>query len=230
MSVIDRTRGKVVGYDERTGEVIIRAPADFIRLCRREVKEVEITLIDSRRLSDKQRRCCYAMIHAIADETGDDVESIKGFTKQAFWRDELYDTADTLFSLSSAPMSIVAAFQKWLARFIVAHDIPTSWSLLDYVDDTSDYIYACLIHKKCCVCGRPADLHHVDAVGMGRDRAQIVHEGMEVLPLCRTHHTELHTTGKTAFFDKYHIDGGVTADKTICKLYKLNDKKRSKGA
>ena len=225
MDIIDRVRVPFK-YDERRRVAIIEVPYDnFARMCQREYKEVDVTFVDSRKLSDKQRRCCYAMIKAIADYNGDDVSSVKEFTKLEFWTNELYATADTLFSLSDAPMSIVAAFQKWLARFIVAHDIPTKRPMLDYIDDTSDYVYACLIHKKCPICGMKADLHHVEAVGMGRDRDTIIHEGMKVLPLCRKHHTEIHTIGKSEFFKRYHIDDGIPADKTICKIYGLKGKK-----
>lgn len=36
--------------------------------------------------------------------------------------------------------------------------------------------------RKCAVCGRRAELHHVDRVGMGRDRREICHIGMQALP------------------------------------------------
>nr|DAW29069.1 MAG TPA: Putative HNHc nuclease [Caudoviricetes sp.] len=223
MAALNETvRGRIAGYDERSGEVIIRAPyTDFATMCRREYKEVEIRLIDSRPLSDRQRRSCYAMIREIADWAGDDASEIKEYLKTDFWASELMDTADTMFSLSNAPMSIVAAFQRWLARFIVRHDVPCKKSLLSYVDDVDDYVYACVIHKKCAICGKPADLHHVDPIGMGRDRAEIIHEGLPVLPLCREHHQEAHSAPLSEFLGKYHINGGIPADKTICKLYRL---------
>jgi len=231
MAVIDRVKGRIVEYDERTNEAIIRAPADFVKLVMQEQKEVWIEFIDSRPLSDKQRRSCYAMIREIADWSGDTTEDMKDALKLDFWCGELLEMADTLFSLSNAPMSIVAAFQSWLAKFIVRNDIPTRRPMLEYVDDIDDYVYACLINKKCPICGRKADLHHWEAIGMGRDRDSIIHEGMEVMPLCREHHTEVHTTGRSEFVKKYHLnDHGIPADKTICKLYKLNTKKRSKAS
>ena len=228
--VIDKIRGNIVGYDERTGEILIRAKYDnFPRMCRREYKQVDIQLIDSRPLSDKQRRSCYAMIREIADWSGDSTESMKGVLKLDFWCGELLQMADTMFSLSNAPMSIVAAFQSWLARFIVRNDIPirAPHRMLDFVDDVEDYVYACVASKKCPICGKHADLHHVDAIGMGRDRTAIIHEGMEVLPLCREHHTEIHTIGKDSFMAKYHLNGGVIADKTICRLYGLKRRKNA---
>jgi hypothetical protein len=102
--------------------------------------------------------------------------------------------------------------------------------MLEYVDDIDDYVYACLIAKKCPICGKKADLHHVVPLGMGADRTEVIHEGLEVLPLCREHHMEIHRTGKTDFFKRYHLNGGIPADKTICKIYGLNTKQRRKTA
>ena len=251
-AVIDRVRGRITGYDERRGVVLIEAPySDFAAMCRREYKEVDITMIDSRPLSAQQRKSCYAMIREIAAWMGElnqdagnimrdayqksviaaakkqRTDLIKDYFKIKFWVDELMQTADTLFSLSDAPMSVVAAFQSFLARFIVANDVPTSRPMLDYVDDVQDYVYACLVNKKCPICGKKADLHHVTAVGMGRDRDEIIHEGMEVMPLCREHHTEIHTIGKADFFKKWHLQGGIECDKTICRIYGLKRSKKS---
>lgn len=224
MSVIDKVVGKITGYDERRGVVLIEAPfADFARMCRREYKEVTITFKDSRPLSERQRKCCYAMIRDIAEWSGYGSTEIKEIMKFDFAA-SMVDDMET-FSLSDAPMSTVAAFQKFLARFIIEHDVPTRRSMLDYVDDVQDYVYACLAAKKCVVCGRKADLHHCEAVGMGRNRDEIIHEGMVVLPLCREHHTEAHQIGQKTFEDKYHIKG-VEADKTVCRIYGLK-KRRS---
>ena len=96
--------------------------------------------------------------------------------------------------------------------------------MLEYVDDIDDYVLACLTQKKCVICGKKADLNHVDSVGMGRNRDEIIHEGMTVLPLCREHHTEAHTIGRDSFETKYHIHG-VEEDKTICRIYGLKRRK-----
>ena len=228
--MIDRVRGKIVNYDERRGVVLIEAPyEDFATMCRREYKEVEITMLDSRPLSDRQRKSCYAMLREIAEWSGYGADEIKDMMKFNFIGSLVEDMQQ--FSLSNAPMSLVAAFQTFLARFIVAHDVPTRRPMLEYVDDIDDYVYACLINKKCPICGKKADLHHYASIGMGMDRDTIIHEGMEVLPLCREHHTEVHTIGRDTFMRKYHLgDHGIEADKTICKIYGLNTKQRRKTA
>ena len=223
--------GAVTGYDERAGVLNIQAPCDdWELLCKREIRKVKVQLIDGRKLSDKQRRACYALINAIAEWSGDDTTSIKQYMKLEFWKDHLEDLNDQIFSLSDAPMSLVAEFQRFLVRFVVSNDVPTRWSLLGFVDDVGDYIYACLIHRKCCICGRHADLHHVDHVGMGRNRDEIIHEGMRALPLCREHHNEAHTRGTREFEELYHLGDGISLDKTLCRIYGLKTQRRKNSA
>lgn len=223
----ETVKGRIVGYDEKRGELLIRAKYDdYFTMCKREFKECLVQPIDGRRLSDKQRKACYALLGEIADYSGMSKGQTKEYMKIKFLADELQETADSIFSLSNAPMSLVCAFQRFLVRFILDYDIPCNFPLLDYVDDIQDYIYSCLITKKCCICGANADLHHHDqTVGMGRDRTEIVHEGMGVLPLCREHHNEAHALGHDSFNAKWHISGGIELDKTLCRLYKLKTRK-----
>ena len=62
-SPIDVIKGTVVGYDERAREIIIRAPYDdWFTLTKRNYSKCNVQLIDSRPLSDKQRRTCYKLI------------------------------------------------------------------------------------------------------------------------------------------------------------------------
>ena len=218
----DTVKGNIVGYDEKRGEVLIRAPySDWPTMLRREYKHCLVQMVDSRPLSDQQRKMCYALLREIADYTGQGIGPTKEWMKIKFLADDLEQTADKIFSLSNAPMSLVCAFQRYLIRFVLDFEIPCRFSLLEYADDIPDYIYHCLMTKKCCICGAHTDLHHVERVGMGRNRNEIIHEGMEVLPLCREHHQEAHTMADEDFFAKYHLPGGIVLDKTLCRLYGL---------
>ena len=213
-------KGKIKEIYE-DGTALIVAPIDIFQATHRKVKECYVDYIDARPLSGQQRRMCYALINAIAEWSGSEVEEIKEAFKLEFWSEKIDTLADKIFSLANAPMSLVAEFQKFLIKFILANDVPLKFSLLEYVDDTRDYVYQCLIHKKCCICGKKADLHHIDAIGMGNDRTEVQHLGREVMSLCRLHHTEIHGIGKADFMSKYHLDGGVEADKTLLKIYGL---------
>lgn len=228
-SPVETVKGRVVGYDERSQELLIRAPyADWFTLTKRNFKECLVQPIDSRPLSDKQRKTCYALLRAISDYTGQGLDSTKEYMKLRFMSEDMEQTGDRIFSLANAPMSLVCAYQRYLVRFILDFDIPCDFPLLNFVDDVADFIYYSLITKKCCICGAPTDLHHIDRIGMGRDRTDVIHEGLEVLPLCREHHGEAHTMSDEEFFDLYHIPGGVTMDKTLCRLYGLKSKKGAK--
>lgn len=230
-SPVDAVKGHIVGYDEKRQELLIRAPYDdYITLTKREYKTCLVQLVDSRPLSDRQRRMCYALLREIGEYTGQGTDTTKEYMKLKFMVEDMEQTADKIFSLSSAPMSLVCAFQRFLIRFILDWDIPCRFPLLDYVDDVPDYIYACLISKKCCITGLPAQLHHVERVGMGRNRDEIIHEGMEVLPLSAEMHQEAHTMPDEDFFEKYHLPGGIVADKTICRIYKLKTERKTKNA
>lgn len=224
---VDVVRGRIVGYDERRQELLIRAHYDdWPTMTKREYAECLVQPIDGRPLSDKQRRMCYALLREISEYTGQGMDPTKEWMKIKFLAEDLEQTADRIFSLANAPMSLVCAFQRFLVRFILDWDIPCRFPLLNYVDDIPDYLYACLINKKCCITGKPAELHHVDRVGMGRDRDDIIHEGMEVLPLCHEMHREAHTMSDREFFEKYHLPSGIVMDKTLCHIYGLKTKRR----
>lgn len=215
-------KGKIVDLRE-DGTAVIIAPIEIQKVIHRQIKECYVEPIDSRPLSDSQRRMCYALINAIAEWSGSSPEEVKTAFKLEFWAERVETLADKVFSLANAPMSLVAEFQKFLIDFILSNDVPVKRPLIDYVDDIEHYVCMCLIHKKCAVCGKRADLHHIDTVGMGNDRAQTVHEGREAISLCREHHTEIHTTGNAAFFEKYHLNGGIKIDRTILKIYGLKN-------
>ena len=215
-------KGKITDYDPETGDVVIKARFDAWELfLKREYRDVLVQFVDSRPLSDKQRKACYALIREIADWAGETTEGMKEALKQKFLEERYESIGKVTFSLSNAPMSLVSEFQNMLIEICVECGVPTHRPLIMYVDDITSYVYKCAVNKKCCICGEKADLHHVVPIGMSGNRKKMVHEGMEVLPLCRIHHTEMHQYTKDKFYEMYHIDKGVQADKVICKIYNL---------
>jgi hypothetical protein len=227
---IESVKGKITDISPN-GEMTIKCKYDNWHLfTKRDYREVYVELIDSRPLSDKQRKMCHALITEIADWMGQSNSAthrdlVNEGRKIDFLVNEIGQNAERIFSLSNAPMSLVAAYQKYLIHFILENDIPCKFSLIDYADDIDDYVYYCLLHKKCAVCGRTAELHHIDVVGMGANRKEIIHEGMEAISLCRQHHTEVEQIGWTEFAKKYHFNGGIVLDKTLCRLYKIKARK-----
>jgi hypothetical protein len=124
------------------------------------------------------------------------------------------------FSLSNTDMTTANEFLTFLIDFCLEFDIPTTDNLLDRSPEIARYILKCLIEKKCVVCGERAELHHVDAVGMGRNRREINHVGMKALPLCRKHHSEAHSIGQAEFNHRYHVFG-IRLDNDLCNIWRL---------
>lgn len=207
--------GKVVGYD---GErVTVVAPfSDTERMIKRNIRTARVILEDGRRISVDQRKKLYATFNDIADYTGYVAEEVKEIMKCDF----IAATGCEAFSLSDVDMTTAHDFLQHVIEFCVRWGIPARDSLLDRAPDVARYVYVCALNKRCCVSGKKAELHHVDAVGMGRNRKEIIHLGMEVIPLSSALHREIHTIGKAAFFEKYHVFG-IKADEAICKIYKL---------
>ena len=167
---------------------------------------VEIGIPDGRMISPEQRKRIYAMLRDISTWMGElDQEVVKNYMKIEFMVNDMNAIARRLFSLADCDMTTARQFNDFLAHFIIANNIPTKEPLITYCDDIEKFIYACTMGKICAVCGKPAELHHVDTIGMGRDRAVVYQIGMGVLPLCRIHHTECHRIGRDSFLDKYHL-------------------------
>lgn len=127
-----------------------------------------------------------------------------------------------LFSLSPkndncADMTTANEFIAYLLELCITHGIPCSEELIKRAEDVTRYLRACVANRRCCICGKHADIHEVDVVGMGRNRKKIHHLGQHVQPLCRMHHNERGDIGQTAFDERYHLTS-VRLDEHLCRV------------
>lgn len=205
--------------DASPHRLLIEVPYDP-RYVSQRWDEVTVDIPDGRRISPEQRRKAYALLGEIADWMGASTAEIKLTIKHDFLRRYVEGLHKELFSLADCDMTTARLFITHLIEMVLEFDIPLRVPLVTLCDDISKAVYSCLRHKKCIVCGKPCDLHHVDRVGMGRNRDDICHIGMECLPLCRDHHREAHDHGDQVLMDKYHLEP-VEIDKEIARIYKL---------
>lgn len=207
--------GKVVAFDGTT--MLISAQYDnTLEYIRKNITECEIRLDDGRRISSDQRKKIYALFRDISLWSGHEPDEVKALLKYEY----IARTGAEYFSLSDTDMTTAREFLEFLIEFCISEDIPTKDSLINVTPDISRYIYCCLLHKKCCISGKKAELHHVDAVGMGRNRKDIIHAGYRVMPLSRIYHTEAHTIGQKTFEDKYKVYGIKLTDE-LCGIWKV---------
>lgn len=165
--------------------------------------EVDIKVLDKRHISDQQRKFIFALCNDIGYYTGDDTEYIRLLMQQ-------YNAnvrGIEVESLSSCNMAYANGLIDTIINFCIDREIPFSKKLLEenQYSFTARQTYSMALKRVCAVCGCRADIHHVDAVGMSRNRQKISHVGMRALPLCREHHTECHAMGDDLFIQRYHL-------------------------
>lgn len=184
--------------------------------------EVLVYWQDSRARTLEQIRKAWALMGEIAEYQGQGKDDVYREQSTAFSLKHLEILQGELFHLSTATVSTARAFINLLIEIILEYGIPTKEPLYGLCDDIERYVYACLMNKKCAVCGKKAEIHHCEGstVGMGRNRREIDHIGMRAYPLCREHHEEIHLIGEKAFDEKYHLVP-IAIDQKIAKKYGL---------
>lgn len=197
----------VVKTGVRDGEeyVMLRAESGIIHAVRNlAVKKVEIGVEDGRLISPVQRRKIYATLRDISEYTGFTVEA----AKQVLKVEHMLRTGNMeYFSLADCSVTTAREFINTLMEYALKEGIPLAESGLDRTDDIDMYLIQCIRYRKCCICGRPADIHHVDAIGMGADRRTADDSLKEIAALCRTHHALAHQRGWKEFAAAYKIYG-----------------------
>ena len=183
--------------------------------------DVRILWPDREEITQDQRRKIFAIVAEIACWSGYAPEDARRGLTADFLRQNLERLQKSTVSLAiggGCDKGTASLYLDYLINFCMENGVPTKQPLQELADDLSRYTYAALMHKRCLVCGRKADLHHVDQVGMGYDRQTKPQIGAMVMPLCREHHGEYHSIGATAFGEKYHAVA-VAMDERIAKKY-----------
>lgn len=209
---------KIAGYDGRRLVVIPECEITD-ELLHKQIEDVEIRLNDGRIITALQRKKAYATIRDIADYSG----HLPEFLKEWFKYEYMIQTGEDYFSLSDCSVTTARNYINILIDFCLHYGVPINEPLVQRTDDINAYLYMCLYYRKCAVCGKPADIHHVTGskIGMGSDRGEVHHLGREAIALCREHHTKAHTDER-AFFEENHIYG-IKLDERLCD--RLNLKK-----
>jgi len=163
---------------------------------------------DGRYISSKQQRAIFAIIRDISNWWADDRE----FTRKWFQEEFCFVYDMDSFSLSHqkdncASVTVGRHFITFLLEECLKHSIPLRECGLTLTDDTDRYLYLCLKYRKCCVSGRDGEVHHVDAIGIGRNRRKYDDSDHRKICLSRELHTEAHTIGWLTFAEKYHVYG-----------------------
>ena len=191
--------------------------------------DVRLLWQDQDEITADQRKKIFAICGEIAIWSGHDKELVRKVQTADFLRaniEQLQLSALSLAITGNCDKGTATLFIDYLINFCLENNVPTARPLQEYADDLERYTYAALLHKRCVVCGKKADLHHVSQIGAGYSRETKPQLGALVMPLCRVHHTEYHSIGRTAFENRYHTVP-VQMDKRIAGKYHISDKAAS---
>ena len=188
--------------------------------------EARVLFPDRDEITADQRKKIFAICGEIAIWSGEDKERVRKVQTADFLRaniERLQLSALSLAVSGNCDKGTASLFIDYLINFCLENDVPTSRPLQEYADDLERYTYTALMHKRCLICGKKADLHHVDRIGAGYNRQTKPQIGALVMPLCRIHHGEVDTLGQTEFDEKYHVVP-VPMDKRIAGKYNISGK------
>ena len=172
-------------------------------ITKKHITHIEARFDDGRHISNEQRKKAYATLNDIARWNGDVPEVLKEQMKYRY----IEQTGGEYISLENCTMDEAREFINVLMNFALENGVELSEEGYKRTDDIGKYLYFCLMHKKCAVCGKSGEVHHVDTIGMGFDRTKVDDSDKRTICLCRTHHTIAHQMGMDRFSDIYKVYG-----------------------
>lgn len=201
-----------------------------------ELNNYSIEIIPQNTITEEQMRLCYVLFKQFGEALGYTVGEAKELLKDMYSFD--YEIGE--FSLSPHKKNTLTLEQATeFIQFIIETAINENINLYIYkpqekktrhireiVPDIERYVIACLKNRCCAVCGaihdfengKIIDLEHYDNIS--RLGGYEFDDGLQTrfLPLCRQHHTEIHSIPKQEFLEKYHLQAVYLNEKLVFEL------------
>ena len=179
--------------------------------------DVELNIIDGRKITIKQRKKIFALLNDIYMHTGQP----QGDLRQMFqFYLEMMKGYDPI-SLSDCSVTVARELIEVIIMWVFQQNIPLNYKTSDLMKEDKAFLYMTVLKRKCAICGKHAELAHRYAVGRGRNRNKMDHYGNQVLGLCSSHHREQHQIGIDSFNKKYHLENSwVDVNTKINKMLK----------
>ncbi len=192
-----KTRGKVVlSFDKEDAArfmEFIDKPVTVEFLVNEQKRKEQLNAI-----SEDQNKKIHALIADIGSHMGYTPPEMKAALKAEF-------SPEQEFSIGSISKERAGDFIEFLVEFAMDQGVPLKENPKAYMDDDLKLLNMMVREKRCIICGKDADLHHITAVGMGRNRNHVGESESVMLPLCRAHHTECHQLGAETFAKRYAL-------------------------
>lgn len=179
---------------------------------------VEVKVHDNRKMSSKQNALSHSLIRDIARYSTDDPERTEMLMKYYY-----KGKTGKIFSHSLATKQEANEWIHFLIDFVLEANVELPGDYIYLLEDNY-WFYSCLKHRKCCICGKHADIAHFQSVGSGKNRNKTDHRLLLLMALCREHHQLQHQQGVNYFVKTNRIIPVRLEEEDILKL-KLTSKK-----
>ena len=166
--------------------------------------DVDLAFFDKNQRTQEQNKIMHCLFREISvwscgyDTPKEELE-YKNYMKKQY--------SDKPFKTSKMTVTEATDFIAFIIEFCFQAGVPFRDKGINMTDDINKYLFLCLKYRKCAVTGRPGEIHHVDAIGMGRDRRQVDHSQHRLVCLSREPHKQAHDMGWEEFAALHHIDG-----------------------
>jgi hypothetical protein len=164
---------------------------DILKYASKEGLFAVIKFWDSRRITPEQRKMIFATCRDIADHIGEPKELVRYDLISSFAE----DSGIEFFSLSDCSLETARELINYIMDYVIKNDIPLTNKGIDRTDDINSYLYSCIKHEKCCVCGKQGTVYTVDNV----DKQRIC--------LCGDHYNIAKSRGLQEFEKYYKVYG-----------------------
>ncbi|PKE47264.1 hypothetical protein CW677_08790 [Macrococcoides caseolyticum] len=180
--------------------------------------DIEVTIDDGKKITDKQRRKIFALLNDIYMWSGNPQEDMRQMFMFYLEMMKGYEN----ISLRDCSRRVAGELIDLIIEWVFIHDVPLNYKTSDMLKNDRTFLYMSTINRTCVVCGtQNADLAHRYTVGAGRNRNEIDHYGNEVLALCRKHHNSQHQMGIESFDKLYHLENSwVKVDERLNNMLK----------
>ena len=159
----------------------------------------KVKFLDNRGITAKQNALSHALIADISRWSGDEVIWLDAVLKYYY-----EGKTGEEFSHATATKDDANKFIDFLIEFILRHNVELP-KRYEYLTQKTSFFYYCLIYRRCCICGKKADVCHVDVVGMGNNRNKIDHSEKRFYAGCREHHVKEDDVGVNEFLKLHKI-------------------------
>lgn len=198
--------GRVIAVQGNRVEFASEEPKDVSKMslyAQQIGADAVLEIRDKRKISSLQRRKAFALMH--------DMASYAGYLDSDFKETMMFmfegETGIEPFSFKDVDKTTARDFISYVLDYALKWHMPLSNSALAYQDDLDRYMYQSLRYRSCALCGKSADVHHVDAIGNNQYRALADHRQKRLIALCRMHHQEAENMRWPSFSSLYHVKG-----------------------